>query len=221
MTERRALPYFLMQNAFATARADEFGLSRGRMRASDLQSPFRGVRSEGLDLDNLVHRCRAAATFMTEQEAFCHSTALGLWGAPLPAGLDSAAGALHIATRGTTRRRRAGVVGHRLATQTQLQASPDGLVTVAPAAAWCQFASQRGDRTREKMLLALVATGDYLITGRRIPGGREPAACTLTQLQHAIDAHGRARGARLLAEALPLGARGRSCYPYAAGAARA
>lgn len=201
MTERRELPYFLVQNAFATARADELGLSRGRMRASDLQTPFRGVRSEGLDLDNLVHRCRAATAFMGEFDAFSHSTALALWGAPLPVGLD---GALHIATRGTTRRRRARVVGHRVAAQTPLQASPDGFITVAPATAWCQFASQRGGRTSKKMLLALVAAGDHLITGRRIPGGRATAACTFAQLRHAVGVHGRARGARLLAEALPL-----------------
>src|SRR5690606_32982261 len=59
MTARRPLPYYLTQSAFATARADEFGVSRSRMRASDLQTPFRGVRSVGLDLDDLVHRCRA------------------------------------------------------------------------------------------------------------------------------------------------------------------
>lgn len=204
MTERRPLPYFLTQSAFATSRANEFGLSRGRMRASDLQSPFRGVRSRGLDLDDLVHRCRAAAVFMGERDAFSHSTALGLWGAPLPADLDGADAALHIGTPGTTRRRRAGIVGHRFTRETSVRMSSDGLVTVAPATAWCEFASQRGDRTSEEMLLALVSAADYLITGRRTRGGRERATCTTEEMQSAVAAHESARGARLLTQALAL-----------------
>lgn len=204
MTERRPLPYYLVQSAFATSRADEFGVSRSRMRASDLQNPFRGVRSVGLDLDDLVHRCRAAAVFMGERDAFSHSTALGLWGAPLPADRDGADAALHIGTHGTTRRRRAGVVGHRLARATSVRASPDGLVTVAPATAWCQFASQQGDRTDEVMLLALVSAADYLITGRRTQGGREPAICTTEEMHATVAARESARGARLLNQALAL-----------------
>lgn len=204
MTERRPLPSYLTQSAFATSRADELGVSRSRLRASDLDTPFRGVRSAGLDLNYLVSRCRAAAAFMGDQDAFSHSTALGLFGAPLPAEFDGADAALHIGTHGTTRRRRTDVTGHRLARATAVRLSPDGLLTVAPATAWCQFASQRGRRTDEVMLLALVSAADYLITGQRLQGVREPAACTTEELRAAAIAHGSARGARLLAQALAL-----------------
>lgn len=204
MTERRPLPYFLTQSAFATSRAAELGVSRSRMRASDLQNPFRGVRSAGLNLEDLIQRCRAAAAFMGEQDAFSHSTALGLWGAPLPADLDGAHVALHIGTHGTTRRRRGGVVGHRRARETTVRTSSDGLVTVAPATAWCQFASQRGVRTDEEMLLALVSAADYLITGQRTHGARERATCTIAEMYAAATSHGSARGARLLTQALAL-----------------
>ncbi|WP_194421869.1 hypothetical protein [Microbacterium abyssi] len=204
MSARRPLPYFLATGAFATSTASEFGISRGRMRAADLATPFRGVRSVGLDLYDLVQRSRAAAVFMGENEAFCHSTALGLWGAPLPLALELVDSALHIGTRGTTRRRRTGVIGHRISADTSMCLSPDGLRTVVPATAWCQFASQRDGRTDAEMLLALVSAADHLVTGRRRSGGREPAICTTDDLVAAVAAYGSGRGARMLAQALSL-----------------
>ena len=204
MTRRKPLPFFLEQSAFATSRANEFEVSRGRLRASDLRTPFRGVRSEGLDFDDVVHRCRAAAVFMDEQDVFSHSTALGLWGVPLPADLDRAEAALHISTHGTTRRRRKGIVGHRLAKEIAVRLTPDGYRAVAPATSWCQFASQRDGRTDEEMLLALVSAADYLITGRRAQRVREQATCTSEELHAAAAAYGPGRGARLLAQALAL-----------------
>lgn len=202
MSARRPLPYFLAKQAFATSDVAQFGLSRGRMRAADLEAPFRGVRSAGLDTDDLVHRSRAATVFMDEDEAFCHSTALALWGAPLPVAFEVADAALQIGTRGTTRRRRAGIIGHRLPMDTPMCLSPNGLRTVLPARAWCQLASQRDERTDDAMRLALVSAGDFLVTGRRRKGGREPAICTTNDLREAVAAHGSRRGARMLAKAL-------------------
>lgn len=201
---RRPLPYYLVSGSFAISRAEEHGITRGRLRASDLDIPFRGVRSAGLDLDDLVQRCRAAETFMDEREAFSHSTALGLWGAPLPSDLQTADAVLHIGTRDSTRRRRKGVVGHRLPPDTSTRLSPDGLITLAPATAWCQFASQQGERSDDVMLLALVAVADFLVTGQRIRGIRGTPACTVKELDAAVDRHGAGRGARLLSRALPL-----------------
>lgn len=206
MTARAQLPFYLAKGAFATADAEMHGISQSRLRAGDLNAPFRGVRSAGLDLDELVDRCRGAEAFMDDRETFCHSTALGLWGAPLPSDLAGAEPALHIGTRGSTRRRRDGVVGHRLAPSTPVVMNPDGLMTVPPATAWCQFASQQGHRSRWKMLLALVCVADFLVTGQRVRGRgrRKPPACTPSQLRSAVLAHGAGRGARLLAEALSL-----------------
>lgn len=201
MTARKPLPYFLAKGAFATSSAAEFGITRGRMRASDLKTPFRGVRSAGIDLDERVQRCRAAEAFMNERDAFSHSTAIGLWGAPLPSDLDAADAELHIGTRGDTRRRRVGIIGHRLPAGTRVCSSPDGLRTVPPATAWCQLASQAGERSRGEMLVMLVAVADFLITGERRKGVRMPPICTLKDLRTAVEAHGSKRGSRLLAEA--------------------
>lgn len=201
---RRPLPYFLAKGAFVTSRAGEQGITRSRMRASDLDTPFRGVRSAGLDLDDLVQRCRAAEAFMDEREAFSHSTALGLWGAPLPSSLQTADAALHIGTRDSTRRRRRGIIGHRIPPDTSTRSSPDGLITVPPATAWCQFASQRDGRTDDVMVPVLVAAADFLITGQRIRGIRGTPTCSVEELHGAVDRHGSGRGARLLAQALPL-----------------
>lgn len=204
MTARRPLPYFLAKGAFATSRAGERGISRSRMRAADLETPFRGVRSAGLDLGDLVQRCRAAEVFMDDGEAHSHSTALRLWGAPLPAQFGATGAALHIGTPGATRRRRVGVIGHRFAPGTPMRLSPDGLRTVAPATAWCQFASQRDDLSDDEMLVALVAVADCLITGRRTKGIRDDPACTPEEMRAAVIAHGSGRGARMLAAALSL-----------------
>jgi len=204
MSARKPLPYVLARGAFATSTAADFGVSRGRMRAADMSIPFRGVRSTGVDPDSLVERSRAAAVFMSDDEAFCHSTALALWAAPLPYALEHAPSALHIGTRGTTRRRRAGVIGHRLPADTSMCLSPDGVRTVLPATAWCQLASQRDERTDREMVVALVSAADFLLTGRRRRGGREPAVCRASDLHRAVAAHGSGRGARALAEAVAL-----------------
>lgn len=201
---RRPLPYFLDKGAFAVADADRLGITRNRLRASDVDAPFRGVRSVGLDLSEHVQRCRAAAVLLGEHEVFSHSTALLLWDAPLPMDLTAADADVHIGARIGDRRRREGVAGHRIPQGTRTRLSPDGLPVVAPATAWCQFASQRGDRTEDVMLIALVAVADFLLTGQRIRGQREPALCTETDLTDAVAQHGSGRGARLLARALPL-----------------
>ncbi len=204
MTARTPLPYHLAKGSFATADAAAQGISQSRLRAADLDAPFRGVRTVGLDLDELTDRCRAAEAFMDDREAFSHSTALGVWGAPLPSDLAGPEAALHIGTRGSTRRRRDGIIGHRLARSTPVAMTPDGIVTVAPATAWCQFASQQGDRSRREMLLAVVCVADFLITGRRVRGRREPRICTPSHLRSAVLAHGAGRGARILSDALTL-----------------
>lgn len=89
-----------------------------------------------------------------------------------------------------------------------MRLTPDGHRAVAPATAWCQFASQRDNRTDEAMLVALVSSVDYLITGRRVRGRREAATCTADEMHAAVSAHGAGRGARLLTQALALMKRG-------------
>lgn len=47
--------------------------------------PFRGVVGFDLDLETIADRCQAFAPLLREGQAFSHTTALALHGAPLPA----------------------------------------------------------------------------------------------------------------------------------------
>ncbi|WP_429457308.1 hypothetical protein [Microbacterium sp. ZKA21] len=205
MSHRRPLPGILHQNAIRVSEAAAFGITRSRLRSSDVDTPFRGVRSSGLDLDrDVVARCLAVAVLMDEADLFSHSTVLALWRAPLPAGLGLPSSTIHIGTIGSTRMRRAGVTGHRLPVGVPSAFTPDGLRAVAPASAWCQLAGQALPG-HPITLIDLVSVGDFLVTGRRAVGGfRHPPICTIDDLRAAVAGHGRGRGARMLARAVEL-----------------
>src|SRR5690606_13203975 len=83
--------------------------SRGRLRANDMQRPFTGARSVGLDLADVVGRCRAYEPLLRTGEAFSHATAAALLRLPLP---DEPVEVHVLALPGATRARGRGVVGH-------------------------------------------------------------------------------------------------------------
>jgi very-short-patch-repair endonuclease len=89
-------------------------------------------------------------------QRFSHTTALALWGAPLPARVEKD---IHVTTPGRQRRvRTVGVIGHRAATAT---AAERGGVPVSPAAT--AFLESASILTLDE----LVAVGDYLILDPR------------------------------------------------------
>lgn len=128
-------------------------------------------------------------------QLFSHVTAARLLGIPVPSHCRSST-ALHVASVRGTRVRTRGVVGHVV---------PDAVLffveelpVVSPAQTWCHLAPMV---SREY----LVAAGDYLISGLRLPGGfRSPPLCSREQLAEAVRRHGSRRGAAALAWALPL-----------------
>jgi hypothetical protein len=150
------------------------GLSPRRLRAPDIQHPHRGARSIGLDFEQLRDRCRALEPLLPPDAVFSHVTALGLWGAPVPASLE-----LHVSVPfPRTPPRRPGVRGHSL---TSLPARiVDDLPVVAPETAWRQSASLLDRRD-------LVAAGDSLVTGRRIAGVRRAGVTTIERLARTVD----------------------------------
>lgn len=158
-----------------------------------MQRPFTAVRSLGLDLDDIVDRCRAYEPLLRDGEAFSHETAAALFRLPLPRMPDL----IHVlAPTGSVRARGRGVVGH-VASVAPPVVVRDGLTVVAPAVVWCQLAAalSRDD---------LVAVGDAIVTPPRRGEVRGTALAGLGELRAAARAWGSRRGARMIAEALPL-----------------
>jgi hypothetical protein len=191
MTRRTPLPSHLNGSAFRVGDAGFHEASLGRLRASDLQRPFRGVRSLGLRLAETTDRCRAYEPLLRPGEAFSHETAAALFGLPVDEG-----GTLHVTSPARLERARSrGVIGHASSLHLPV-VMHDGLPVVEPAYAWCQLGARLEMRE-------LVALGDRMVTGTRRDGHRSPGLATPAELRSAVEAWGGRRGARRLAAALP------------------
>lgn len=184
---------------FAVGAARQRGVSAKRLRGSDLRAPFFGVR-ESVGPVSSAHGtrthvpCAAYATRMPAHRGFSHLTALRLFGLPEPTRFRQDE-RLHVTAIAPYRApRAAGVVGHQLsaaqARSPGVLVIHDGLRTIAPVDTWCQMAA-------ELELDELIVLGDALLRRQR-PFAR-PA-----DLEAAVPRYAGARGARLLAAALPL-----------------
>lgn len=195
---RIRLPGALTDVAFTVARARSLGVGDGRLRGSDLERPFRGVRVSGLDLTDVGERCRALATVLARWCVFSHETAARLWRMPLPAEAGGGARLDVLSLGGRDAMRMKGVSGR--STAIGLDVTKTARVPVAAAAdVWCQLAGLRsGIYTREW----LVAIGDFLVSGERTDYGRRPPLCSLDDLSLAVARHGPKRGAADLRWAL-------------------
>jgi hypothetical protein len=148
---RFPLPPEIHGLAIRTSTAEDHGLTRKRLRAPDVQHPFYGVSAVGLDLGTVRDRALAFLPAMEPGQAFSHTTALALHGAPLPVLPPD----LHVSVAfPRTPPRRVGIRGHSITgvPTVLLDAMP-----VSPAeAAWAQSAALL---SRED----LVAVGDFLL----------------------------------------------------------
>ncbi|OYC97515.1 hypothetical protein CI089_02965 [Microbacterium sp. Yaish 1] len=167
------------------------GVTAGRLDASDLEIPFRGIRvPRGTDTTDAAQRCAQYAVRLMPWQFFSHDTALARFGAPLPIGSDPLV--LHVAAHRPKREPRAqGVVGHRLGERLPAVWHVGGIPFEHPARAWRHVGAawQYED---------LVAAGDYLV-GR---GG----LVTLDQLAEEVELHatrGRSRLIRALSDIRP------------------
>ncbi|MEP6482082.1 MAG: hypothetical protein ABJA94_08765 [Rhodoglobus sp.] len=179
------LPTALASAPFLVGDAAALGIRRGRLRASDLSSPFYGVRTVGVHSD-VRSLALAFAVRMGPDQYFSHTTAAMLLGLRMPAGFRETA--LHVTSVAPTRAPRAsGVVGHQVGARERLIVLADGLQVSSPLATWRRLgASLTVDE--------LIALGDGLVCRR------QPLADLAELRDEAREAMGQ-RGARALQRA--------------------
>jgi hypothetical protein len=134
------LPAPLDVRPFSVGEALAVGVSPGRLRASDLVIPHRGARVQDVP-DGVRARAEALVSLLAPDEFFSHTTALALWGLPLPARWED--GPLHVAGTTSRQRRRRGVVGHRLLPGTPRR-TVGSLTVSSPVEAWIESAAMLG-----------------------------------------------------------------------------
>lgn len=194
MTKPSPLPREL-SDAFSVKEARESGVTRDRLRSSDLVAHFHGSRMTRQPAPHgdeharrhavLLERCRAYVPVAPAGFAFSHVTAARLYRMPLPDHLEREA-SLDVATPGDTRPRRRGVIGHRVELgDTRVVES---LPVIAPERCWLQLASRLS-------IEELIVAGDHLVR-RRAP------ASTLLALGEVVAGAAGARGVRSAQTAL-------------------
>ena len=194
------LPVGLGAPAFSVAAARRAGVSRARLRASDLRRPHYGVRLTGSD-DSLASRTQAYAQRMPSNHHFSHLTAARVNGMRMPDGFRD--GKLHVTAVGGGRAPRgANIIGHKAQTA-DIAPTPTGQPHVSvqvshglplrvstPVATWLDLGGTLSVRD-------LVIMGDGLVSKRR------PAA-TMHDLRAAVTSRKGRRGYRALCDALKL-----------------
>ncbi|MDP5226754.1 MULTISPECIES: hypothetical protein [Arthrobacter] len=189
------LPEQFRSGSFTTVEADGAGLSRSRLRASDLDAPSRGIRVPLRDDSSLLQRLRGY-TALDDASVVSELTAARARGISLPPWVDDT---IHLSrTKGGTHPRRAGVVGHRTLLLPDEVEHLDGVRITSPARTWLDLA-------HHLPLWDLVAAGDHLVNehGPDHPHPRE-AICTLEQLRRTTMAHPKKKGKRNALAALDL-----------------
>ena len=184
MVAREPLPESLSAGPFGVPDARELGVSAKRLRALDLESPFRAVRTSSLDWDDIDQVCNAYAVCLAPEQLFSHVTAARLYGIPLSLRLEQRRSidiwAPEIQPRGV------GVIGHRSALLAR--AWIRSLPVVTPARAWIQLGPILDP-------VSLVAAGDDLVRRKR-------PLSSLAELMDAVIVGKGIRGIRALRVAL-------------------
>ena len=167
MTRRLPLPEEFADVPFTARSAQQAGVSAGRLRASDLARPFRGVRVAGAQPDELPWRCGAYQQAMHPQHVFSHETAAELYGLPLPLYAQTA-DTLHVSSPAPLRAPAgAGITGHQISdavwsSREFIHYGPLGMMFVfqlaSPELVWAQLAPRL-------LVDDLVAVGDAIVGG--------------------------------------------------------
>lgn len=175
------LPQHLTVGPFTRRAGLECGVGATRLRGSDLQRPFYGVRVPTAAALTVFQRAQALVLTLPPNAFFCSVTAALLVGAPLPARLERDP-SVHVAVPAPAHAPHGrGVVGHQVTLMGADVRRWRGLPISAPERLWCELA---GVLSVED----LVAVGDHLVS-RSHP---------LTSLKRLADAAGRYPGRRRL-----------------------
>jgi hypothetical protein len=194
--------------SFTCAEALASGVSARRLRAKDLEIPFRGVRStlggtnggrseEPLQLDRavrlgLLRRAHAYGLIMPPHAFFAGRTAAVIYGAPLAHG-DELEVAVHAPARPTRRRGiRCVKVSPHLASVRELE----GLRLSSPASTWAMLGATLTERE-------LVIVGDAFVRVVRDERGKPTTAIATIDDLRCATAAGPRRGVAHLRQALP------------------
>jgi hypothetical protein len=156
MPARSPLPESLRDTPFSVEDARELGVSAKRLRAHDLDAPFRSVRSRDVNWDDIDEVCRTYAVCLAPDQMFSHVTAARLHRMPLPYRLERRR-AIDIWAP-EIQARAEGVIGHRSAPLARKYVR--GLPVVSPARAWVQLGAILDH-------VSLVAAGDDLVRRKR------------------------------------------------------
>lgn len=196
MTRRTPLPSELDPAGFSVSAAREAGLSSGRLRGSDLDAPFHGIRRVATAASATALQLVAAyASRMPEHAFFSHSSAALLFGAPLPRTLES--GPPHVSVPAPRKAPRGrGVIGHQLGGTGRrlVRMRSSGIIATHPADTWVLLAAMLPPER-------LIAVGDYFVTGEEPYSGVAPLT-SLDELRDAVDRAEGARGIRAARDAL-------------------
>ena len=204
MSVRNPLPGDLAGVPFSVPAARSAGVPRSRMRAGDLETPFRGVRRavapeqpETRDAAELARRSYDALvldciSFLARERqpvVISHVTAARLYGMPLPRRLENRRFLDVAAIVPAHAPQGAGVIGHRLEAGSVSIRLLRGIPVPSPVDTWLQLGPLLG-------VDELILVGDFLVRRKR------PFA-TLDELQDVVSGLRGKRGVRLLRAAMP------------------
>ncbi len=151
------LPQDLRHRPFTVAQARSAGLTRRRLRASDLVRPCRGARVSAVAGDTLL--LRASALVAVTGAVVSHLSAAVLWGFPLPLELQDIDVVHLTCSPGQRAVRRKGVVGHQLILEPAEITSGRHVQCTSPLRTWFDLAGILGPDD-------LVIAGDFLFRRR-------------------------------------------------------
>ncbi|MDQ1545990.1 MAG: hypothetical protein QOH69_894 [Actinomycetota bacterium] len=212
MPKRVRLPRALAERPFLYGSGRDLGIGEGRLRGSDLERPFHGVRAlrdleslERSDLAITLAACARFAPLLTTERFFSHATAAALWRCPLPRSatlqqLDVSVLAPHNAPRGR------GVAGHRSSDPHLRIVTRYGFPVSDVASTWLSLSTLIP-------LDELVAVTDHLVLDPHVLDPHDPRPyATLESLGARAQAYS-GRGSRALERALSLARVGAESRP--------
>ena len=184
MNRSRRLPPHIEGRPFSTAEGSGAGLSKKRMRASDLTRPYPATRTPRGDrhsVDLLIH---AYAHRMSKSDFFSHVTAARVHRLPLSFAVERNQ-TIDVSTEAPALRDRVrGIRGHHVAPKTITVVEVQGLRATSAVDTWCQLSTMLGLDDLIRIGDALVrrrhpfaVMGDLLAAVRRYSGTGASSCC--------------------------------------------